>query len=146
MGNAILFYFTISKNYFINYTIPFYNTPNILKLYSFTILLKYYFLILVRLQRWRERDERPCEASCSLFASPFATTAINTPNPLPPSTQPPQQLHQSPKKSRKSWPTQLCHPRSKLRLGSWTTESLWCRVARLKRRHLGEASMMEREI
>ena len=29
MGNAILFYFTISKSYFISYTIPFYNTPNI---------------------------------------------------------------------------------------------------------------------
>ena len=28
-GNAILFYFTISKSYFINYTIPFYNTSNI---------------------------------------------------------------------------------------------------------------------
>ena len=29
MENTILSYFTISKNYFINYTIPFYNTPNI---------------------------------------------------------------------------------------------------------------------
>ena len=29
MGSAILFYFTISKSYFISYTIPFYNTPNI---------------------------------------------------------------------------------------------------------------------
>ena len=28
-GNAILSYFTILKNYFINYTIPFYNTLNI---------------------------------------------------------------------------------------------------------------------
>ena len=25
--NAILFYFTIPKSYFIHYTIPFYNTP-----------------------------------------------------------------------------------------------------------------------
>ena len=104
MGNAILFYLIILKSYFINYTIPFYDTPNIPKLYSFTILLKYFFLILVRLQRWRERDKRPCEASCSLFASPLATiatAATNTPNPLPPLTQPPQQLHQSPKKSTK---------------------------------------------
>ena len=30
--NAILSYFTISKTYFINYTILFYNTPNIPKL------------------------------------------------------------------------------------------------------------------
>ena len=39
----ILSYFIISKNFFINYTIPFYNTSNISKLYYFTILLKYYF-------------------------------------------------------------------------------------------------------
>ena len=43
---SIIFYFTISKSYFINYTIPFYNTPNIPKLYYFTILLKYYFFNL----------------------------------------------------------------------------------------------------
>ena len=36
-GNATLSYFSISKNYFINYTIPFYNTSNIPKFY-FTIL------------------------------------------------------------------------------------------------------------
>jgi len=29
MGNCILSCITISKNYFINYTIPFYNPPNI---------------------------------------------------------------------------------------------------------------------
>ena len=40
---SILSYFTIPKNFFINYTIPFYNTSNISKLYYFTILLKYYF-------------------------------------------------------------------------------------------------------
>ena len=28
-ANSIIFYFTISKTYFINYTIPFSNTPNI---------------------------------------------------------------------------------------------------------------------
>ena len=44
-GNLILSYFTISKSYFINYTIPFYNTPNIPKLYFFPILFKYSFLI-----------------------------------------------------------------------------------------------------
>ena len=44
---AIPSYFTIPKNYFINYTIPFYNTPNIPKLYFFfPILFKYSFLIL----------------------------------------------------------------------------------------------------
>ena len=32
---AISSYFTIPKSYFINYTIPFYNTPNIPKLYFF---------------------------------------------------------------------------------------------------------------
>ena len=36
-GNDTLSHFTISKRYFINYTIPFYNTPNIPKFY-FTIL------------------------------------------------------------------------------------------------------------
>ena len=44
--NAIPSYFTISKNYSINYTISFYNTSNIPKLYYFTILLKYYFFNL----------------------------------------------------------------------------------------------------
>ena len=43
----ILSYFTILKSYFMNYTLPFYNTPNIPKLYYFTILLKYYFLIIL---------------------------------------------------------------------------------------------------
>ena len=47
IGNVILPHYTISKNYFINYTIPFYNTLNIPKLYYFTILLKYYFLIFL---------------------------------------------------------------------------------------------------
>ena len=44
IGNTILSYFTISKNYFINYTIPFYNTPNIQKFYFFPILFKYSIL------------------------------------------------------------------------------------------------------
>ena len=43
----ILSYFTILKSYFINYTIQFYNTLNISKLYYFIILLKYYFLIVM---------------------------------------------------------------------------------------------------
>ena len=38
-NNSIIFYFTISKNYFINYAIPFYNTLNIL-----TFILLYYTL------------------------------------------------------------------------------------------------------
>ena len=46
MENVILSYFTIPKSYFINYTIQFYNTPSIPKLYYFTILLKYYFFNL----------------------------------------------------------------------------------------------------
>ena len=47
LKNATLSYFTIPKNYFINYTIPFYNTPYIPKLYYFTFSLKYYFLIFL---------------------------------------------------------------------------------------------------
>jgi len=43
MENVILSYFTIPKIYFVNYTILFYNRPNIPKLYYFNILLKYYF-------------------------------------------------------------------------------------------------------
>ena len=46
LKNAILSYFTISKSYFINYIIPFYNTPYIQKLYYFTFSLKYYFFNL----------------------------------------------------------------------------------------------------
>ena len=46
LKNATLSYFTISKSYFINYTIPFYNTPYIQKLYYFTFSLKYYFFNL----------------------------------------------------------------------------------------------------
>ena len=45
--NSYSIIFTILKSYFINYIIPFYNTPNIPKLYYFTILLKYYFLIVL---------------------------------------------------------------------------------------------------
>ena len=45
--NAMLSYFTISKSYFINYTIPFYNTLYIQKLYYFIFSLKYYFLIFL---------------------------------------------------------------------------------------------------
>ena len=46
LKNAILSYFTILKSYFINYTIPCYNTPYIQKLYYFTFSLKYYFFNL----------------------------------------------------------------------------------------------------
>ena len=46
LKNATLSYFTISKSYFINYTISFYNTPYIQKLYYFTFSLKYYFFNL----------------------------------------------------------------------------------------------------
>ena len=42
--NVIQFYFTIPKDYFTNYTIPFYNTPNIPKFYFFPILFKYFIL------------------------------------------------------------------------------------------------------
>ena len=44
IGNDMPSYFTISKSYFINYTIPFYNTPNIQKFYFFPILFKYSIL------------------------------------------------------------------------------------------------------
>ena len=47
LKNATLSYFTIPKNYFINYTILFYNTSYIPKLYYFTFSLKYYFLIFL---------------------------------------------------------------------------------------------------
>ena len=40
LKNATLSYFTILKSYFINYTISFYNTPYIQKLYYFTFSLK----------------------------------------------------------------------------------------------------------
>ena len=43
LKNDTLSYFIILKNYFINYTIPFYNTPYIQKLYYFTFSLKYHF-------------------------------------------------------------------------------------------------------
>ena len=46
LKNSIISYFTIPKNYFINYTILFYNKPYIQKLYYFTFLLKYYFFNL----------------------------------------------------------------------------------------------------
>ena len=46
LKNTILSYFTIPKSYFINYTISFYNTPYIQKLYYFTFSLKYYFFNL----------------------------------------------------------------------------------------------------
>ena len=42
-----LFFFTISKRNFITYTITFYNTLYIKKLYYFTFSLKYYFLIFL---------------------------------------------------------------------------------------------------
>ena len=44
MENWILSYFTISKNYFINYTILFYNTPNIPIFIFLLYSLKYYIL------------------------------------------------------------------------------------------------------
>ena len=47
LKNAILSYFIIPKSYFINYTIPFYNTSYIPKLYYFTFSLKYYFFIFL---------------------------------------------------------------------------------------------------
>ena len=46
LKNASLSYFTILKSYFINYTILFYNTSYIQKLYYFTFSLKYYFFNL----------------------------------------------------------------------------------------------------
>ena len=44
IGNDMPSYFTISKCYFIKYTILFYNTLNISKFYFFPILFKYSFL------------------------------------------------------------------------------------------------------
>ena len=43
--NSIPSYFTILKNYFINYTILFYNTPNIPKLYFFSLFIKIFYFI-----------------------------------------------------------------------------------------------------
>ena len=43
----MLFSFTISKSNFITYTIPFYNSTHIKKLYSFIFSIKYYFLIFL---------------------------------------------------------------------------------------------------
>ena len=45
-GNSILFYFIISKSYFINYTIPFYNTLNIPNSIFFATLFKYSFFTI----------------------------------------------------------------------------------------------------
>ena len=45
--NAISSHFTIPKSYFINYTIPFYNTHNIPKFYFFPILFKYSILFIL---------------------------------------------------------------------------------------------------
>ena len=42
-GNAIPSHFIIPKSYFINYTIPFYNTPNIPKFYFFPFYLNILF-------------------------------------------------------------------------------------------------------
>ena len=46
-GNATLSHFTISKSYFINYTIPFYNTPNIPKFYFAILHIKLIFYIII---------------------------------------------------------------------------------------------------
>ena len=43
-GNATLSHFTISKSYFINDTIPFYNTPNIPKFYFDILHIKIIYL------------------------------------------------------------------------------------------------------
>ena len=43
-GNATLLYFTISKNHFITYTIPFYNTFNIPNFYFSILLIKIIYL------------------------------------------------------------------------------------------------------
>ena len=45
-GNAILSHFTISKSYFINYTIPIYNTSNIPKFYFAILHIKLIFYII----------------------------------------------------------------------------------------------------
>ena len=46
-GNAILSHFTISKSYFINYTIPIYNTSNIAKFYFAILHIKLIFYIII---------------------------------------------------------------------------------------------------
>ena len=46
-GNAILSHFIISKSYFINYTIPIYNTSNIPKFYFAILHIKLIFYIII---------------------------------------------------------------------------------------------------
>ena len=48
MENAILLYFTISKSYFINYIIPFYNIPSIPNYLNIVFLT--FFIIFVGLR------------------------------------------------------------------------------------------------
>ena len=65
----ILSYFTILKSYFINYTIQFYNTLNISKLYYFIILLKYYFLIVMEEEGKHKKHFFFCPLSFFFFHS-----------------------------------------------------------------------------
>ena len=50
MKNCFISYFTISKNYFINYTITFYNTPNISIFIFLFYSLKLYIYIYIPIQ------------------------------------------------------------------------------------------------
>ena len=68
--NVILSYFTISKNYFIRYTVLFYNTLNISKFYFFPILFKYSFLFFFLLFLFFY--------SFSSLSSSTSSTSLNT--------------------------------------------------------------------
>ena len=107
---SILSYFTISKNYFINYTIPFYNIPNIPKLYFFFILFKYSFLILFLLFLFFSSFSS-LSPSTSSKPIPSKITTKNHPNQTstrnPPATPAKSQQIQNPQQITRQSPIQI---------------------------------------
>ena len=116
-GNSILFYFTISKSYFINYTIPFYNTLNIPNSIFFATLFKYSFLFFFYYFSYSSSSSLPPSSSKQLATTsslpppltswqttdhrPVTTTTTTTtivhanhqnPHTQPPTQKPTQQL------------------------------------------------------
>ena len=126
---SILSYFTISKNYFINYTISFYNIPNIPKLYFFFILFKYSFLILFLLFLFFSSFSS-LSPSTSSKPIPSKITTKNHPNQTsirnPPTTPAKSQKIQNPQQITRQSPIQIQiknqnqNPKSKIHSKSLT--------------------------
>ena len=77
-GNTILSYFTISKSYFINYTIPFYNTSNIPTFIFPILLIKIIYLpnkIIYPKTQIKKKNPKPKSS-----LQPPATTTTTTTN------------------------------------------------------------------